>query len=62
MRTTVTIDDQLYERALSLADPGITKAELLRQCVEAFVQRQAARRLAALGGVAQDISLMPRSA
>lgn len=60
MRTTVTIDDELYARALALADPGMEKSELFRECVRAFIQRQAARRLAALGGRAPDIEPVPR--
>ncbi|OIP18395.1 MAG: DUF2191 domain-containing protein [Comamonadaceae bacterium CG_4_9_14_3_um_filter_60_33] len=60
MRTTLTIDDQLYAKAVSLAPPGIEKSELIRECVKAFIQRQAARRLADLGGMAPDIELVPR--
>lgn len=60
MRTTLTIDDQLFARAVALADPGIEKSELIRECVKAFIQRQTARRLAALGGQAPDIELAPR--
>lgn len=60
MRTTLTIDDHLFAKALALADPGIEKSELLRECVKAFIQHQAARRLAALGGQAPDIELAPR--
>ena len=60
MRTTLTIDDDLFAKALALAEPGIEKSELLKECVRAFIQRQAARRLAALGGQAPDIKLAPR--
>ena len=60
MRTTLTIDDELFAKALSLAEPGMEKSELLRECVKAFIQRQSARRLAALGGQAPDIELVPR--
>lgn len=60
MRTTLTIDDQLYEQAISLAPPGIEKAELIRECVKAFIQRQTARRLADLGGSMPDIEAPPR--
>jgi hypothetical protein len=60
MRTTLTIDDQLYEQAVSLAPPGIEKAELIRECVKAFIQRQTARRLADLGGTMPDIDAPPR--
>ena len=60
MRTTLTIDDQLFAKALGLAEPGIEKSELIRECVKAFIQRQTARRLAALGGLGPDIDLAPR--
>jgi len=60
MRTTLTIDDQLFAKAVSLAEPGIEKSELIRECVKAFIQRQTARRLAAMGGQAPDVELAPR--
>ena len=60
MRTTLTIDDQLFAKALSLAEPGIEKSDLIRECVKAFIQRQTARRLAALGGQVPDIELPTR--
>ncbi len=50
MRTTVTIDDDLYRQALELADPSMDRAELFREAVKTFVRVQAAKRLAALGG------------
>lgn len=59
MRTTITIDDHLYEKAVALAEPGIEKSELLRECVKAYVERQAARRLAALGGKAPEVESPP---
>ena len=60
MRTTLTIDDALFEEALALADPGIEKSELIRECVRAFIRQQASRRLAALGGQLPDMALAPR--
>ncbi|MEO7160095.1 MAG: type II toxin-antitoxin system VapB family antitoxin [Polaromonas sp.] len=60
MRTTLTIDDELFAKAVALAEPGVEKSELIRECVKAFIQRQTARRLAALGGQAPDIELVPR--
>lgn len=60
MRTTLTIDDQLFARAVALAEPGMEKSELIRECVKAFIQRQTARRLAALGGMVPDMELAPR--
>lgn len=60
MRTTLTIDDELFAKAVALAEPGVEKSELIRECVKAFIQRQTARRLAALGGLAPDIEIAPR--
>lgn len=55
MRTTVTIDDELYQQALALAEPGMDKAELFREAIKTYIRVQAARRLAALGGTAPDM-------
>ncbi|MCO4864752.1 type II toxin-antitoxin system VapB family antitoxin [Cupriavidus sp. WGlv3] len=60
MRTTVTIDDALYEQALEMADPGMDKADLFREAIKTFVRVQAAKRLAALGGAAPDMQDVPR--
>ena len=60
MRTTVTIDDALYERALEVADPTMDKADLFREAIKTFVRVQAAKRLAALGGKAPDMRDIPR--
>jgi hypothetical protein len=60
MRTTVTIDDDLYRRALEVADPGMEKADLIREAVEVFVRVQAGKRLAALGGRAPGMKPVPR--
>ncbi len=49
MRTTVTLDDDLLARAERYT--GIKeRATLIRMGLEALVQREAARRLARLGG------------
>jgi Arc/MetJ family transcription regulator len=55
MRTTVTIDDELYNRALALADPSMDKADLFREAVKTFVRVRTAKRLAALGGATPDM-------
>ena len=60
MRTTVTIDDVLYERALEVADPGMDKSDLFREAVRTFVRVQAAKRLAALGGSMPEMQDVPR--
>ena len=60
MRTTVTIDDVLYEKALEMADPGMDKADLFREAIKTFVRVQTARRLASLGGAAPDMADISR--
>lgn len=55
MRTTVTIDDALFERAMQVAEPGIDKAELIREAVKTYVRVKSAKRLAALGGSAPNM-------
>ncbi|NRB56326.1 MAG: type II toxin-antitoxin system VapB family antitoxin [Salinicola sp.] len=61
MRTTITIDDALYEQARELAEPGLDKpSDLFREAVKTYVRVQAARRLAALGGTAPDMADITR--
>lgn len=60
MRTTVTIDDELYKKALEFADPAMDKADLFREAVKTFVRVQAAKRLAALGAAAPEMDDIPR--
>jgi Arc/MetJ family transcription regulator len=60
MRTTVTIDDALYERALQVADPGMDKADLFREVFRTFVRVQSAKRLAALGASQPEMADVPR--
>ncbi len=60
MRTTVTIDDALYEKALEVADPNIDKSDIFRETFKVFVRVQAAKRLAALGGTMPEIQNVPR--
>lgn len=60
MRTTVTIDDSLYEQALQVADPDLDKADIFREAMKTFVRVQAAKRLAALGGSAPQMQDVPR--
>jgi Arc/MetJ family transcription regulator len=60
MRTTVTIDDALYEEALEIADPGMDKADLFREAIKTYVRVQAAKRLSSLGASAPDMREIPR--
>lgn len=60
MRTTVTIDDELYEKALELANPAMDRADLFREAMKTFVRVQAAKRLAALGATVPKMQASPR--
>ena len=60
MRTTVTIEDSLYEKALELADPAMDKADLFREAIKTFVRVQASKRLSALGASMPDMDDIPR--
>jgi Arc/MetJ family transcription regulator len=53
MRTTLSLDDDLLKAAQELT--GLTeKSALVREGLKALVEREAARRLARLGGIAPD--------
>ena len=61
MRTTVTVEDDLFEKAREYAEPGITSAsDLIREAMKTYVRVQAAKRLAALGGKAPKMADIPR--
>jgi Arc/MetJ family transcription regulator len=60
MRTTVTIDDELYEKALEMADPAMDRADLFREAIKTFVRVQAAKRLAALGAAMPNMEPIAR--
>ncbi|WP_256081099.1 type II toxin-antitoxin system VapB family antitoxin [Massilia sp. YIM B04103] len=61
MKTTVIIDDELYQKALEVADPSMDKADLFREAIKTFVRVRAAKRLAALGGTQPEMAEIPRS-
>ncbi len=59
MRTTVVIDDELLARAQELT--GIEeKGALIREALKSLIEREAARRLAMLGGSEPDLEYIPR--
>lgn len=59
MRTTVTIDDDLLEKAAEIS--GIEeRGPLLRAALRALIEREAARRIARLEGTMPDIQDVPR--
>jgi Arc/MetJ family transcription regulator len=59
MRTTITLDDALLETAKRYTGVSETSA-VIRLALTALVQREAARRLAALGGTEPDIQYVRR--
>jgi len=59
MRTTLTIDDQLLAEAQRIT--GVKeKSALVREGLRALIERESARRLAALGGSEPQLRSVPR--
>jgi Arc/MetJ family transcription regulator len=59
MRTTITLDDDLLARAGDVT--GVKeRSTLVHDGVRALIEREAARRLAALGGSAPGAEAPPR--
>ena len=59
MRTTLNLDDELLAKAEEYT--GIhEKSALVREALRSLVQREAARRLAKLGGTMPHLEYIPR--
>lgn len=59
MRTTVNLDDSLLTKAQALC--GLQeRSALLREALNALIQRESARRLAKLGGSEPQLQDIPR--
>jgi Arc/MetJ family transcription regulator len=59
MRTTLALDDELVEKAQAFT--GLKeKSSLVREALTALIEREAARRLALLGGSEPDFEVPPR--
>jgi len=59
MRTTVTLDEALLNRAQLLS--GVQeRSALLKEALSALIQRESARRLAKLGGSEPKLKAVPR--
>ena len=59
MRTTVSLDDALLEKAVSYT--GLSeKTALVREALKALIERESARRLASLGGSEARLKPIPR--
>lgn len=59
MRTTLALDDDLLAEAQRLTGTK-EKSALVRQALRALIERESARRLAALGGSEPALSEVPR--
>jgi Arc/MetJ family transcription regulator len=59
MRTTVTLDDELLAKAEQLCG-DLERSALLKEALRALVQRESAKRLAALGGSEPALETIPR--
>jgi Arc/MetJ family transcription regulator len=59
MRTTLALDDALFEKAVSYT--GLSeKTALVREALKALIERESARRLASLGGSEPRLKQIPR--
>ena len=59
MRATILLDDDLFTAAQTYT--GLKrKSEVVREALRALVEREAARRLARMGGIAADVVAPPR--
>jgi Arc/MetJ family transcription regulator len=59
MRTTLNIDEALLQRALRVS--GLReKTAVLHAGLEALIQRESARQLAAMGGSERKLKAVPR--
>jgi Arc/MetJ family transcription regulator len=59
MRTTLNIDDNLLAEAERLTGV-VEKTALVRAGLVALIERESARRLAALGGTEKKLKAVPR--
>ena len=60
MKATVTIDDDLYNKALELADPAMDNADLFHEAIRTFVRVRLAKRLSAAGASMPEMPDVPR--
>jgi Arc/MetJ family transcription regulator len=59
MKATISIDDELFAQAQEYA--GVEeKSAVIGEALKAYVQREAARRLARLGGTEPQLRPIPR--
>jgi len=59
LRTTIALDDELIRVAQEYTGL-VEKSALMREALKALIEREAARRLAALGGASPAMVSIPR--
>ncbi|MGA3069658.1 MAG: type II toxin-antitoxin system VapB family antitoxin [Terracidiphilus sp.] len=59
MRTTLALDDDLVRTAQEFTGV-VEKTALVREGLKALIERESARRLAALGGTMPELEDIPR--
>jgi len=59
MRTTITIDDELFKAAREFS-PNLNAAEIVREAIKSYIELEAGRRLAALGGSSPEMEYISR--
>jgi Arc/MetJ family transcription regulator len=59
MRTTLALDDDLLEKAQAFTG-SMDKTALVREALNALIQRESAKRLALLGGSEPLLNDVPR--
>jgi Arc/MetJ family transcription regulator len=59
MRTTLALDDDLVLAAQEFTGV-LEKTALVREALKALIEREASRRLAALGGTMPELEYIPR--
>ncbi len=59
MRTTIALDDDLVKTAQEYTGL-VERSALMREALNALIEREAARRLAALGGTSPAMASIPR--
>lgn len=59
MRTTISLDDELLAAVQEYVGP-MDKSAMVKEAMKALIQREAARRLAKLGGSQPGFKAAPR--
>ncbi len=60
MKFTIAIDDELFAKAQQFAGGATDESAVVREALKAFVEREASRRLARMGGTEPNAKAPPR--